>query len=58
MSHPKIICTFAADAIPSLRWSACFDDDNVEIDEMLIGWGRTEQEAIADLIDITPRVEG
>jgi hypothetical protein len=52
MSEPKIVTTFVYPPIPDRRfdYSARYDGD----DEGPCGWGRTEQEAINDLLDNFP----
>ena len=54
MSTPKIVTWFEYPPIPvrNFDWCACYDGEE---ENGGYGYGRTEQEAIADLIENDPR---
>ena len=46
----KIVTHFVYPPIPDRRWDWCaFDDSTYDGEGGLVGWGRTEAEAVADL---------
>ncbi len=59
MSRP-IVTTFVYPPIPyrQMDWSARFADDEPDLDyQPTTGWGRTEADAIADLLEIAADAE-
>jgi hypothetical protein len=58
--HSRIVTSYWAKPIPvrQFDWAASYDGDEPnDAGSMAIGYGRTEAEAIADLLDNYPREE-
>lgn len=51
MSAPRIITSHVYPPIPCRQFDWCAYDDRLGADCSPYGWGRTEQEAIADFLE-------